>query len=113
MHEVGIVQSALQTAFEEARKSQATRIHLLRLRVGALSGVVPDALGFAFEALTSGTMAEGAKLEVEEVPATWWCEPCGKEFETREYLGQCPACQQPSNQLCRGRELHLATIEVS
>jgi hydrogenase nickel incorporation protein HypA/HybF len=113
MHEVGIVQSALQTALEEARKSGATRIHLLRLRVGALSGVVPDALGFAFEALSQGTMAEGARLEVDPVPATWWCEPCQKEFLSQDYFNQCPDCQQASAQLRRGRELHLASIEVS
>ncbi len=60
MHELSIMQSALSLALDQARQAGAARVHTIRLRIGALSGVVPDALEFAFEALTPGTMAEGA-----------------------------------------------------
>lgn len=76
MHEVGIMMDALAIAAEQARASGGARIHCVRLRVGALSGVVRDALEFAFETLSQGTMAEGGTLEIEEVPARWWCSTC-------------------------------------
>ena len=65
MHELSIMQSALSLALDQARQAGASRVHTIRLRIGALSGVVPDALEFAFEALVPGTLAEGAKLAVE------------------------------------------------
>ena len=74
MHELSIMESALNLALEQARKNGAVRVHALRLRIGALSGVVPDALQFAFEALTPGTAAEGAELLIDNVPARFWCQ---------------------------------------
>ena len=76
MHELSIMQSALSLALNQAQQAGAARVHMIRLRIGALSGVVPDALEFAFEALTPGTMAEGARLAVEHVPARFWCAAC-------------------------------------
>jgi hydrogenase nickel incorporation protein HypA/HybF len=70
MHEAGLMQTALELAAAHARAAGAVRIHRLCLRVGDLSGVVPEALEFAFRALSVGGPAEGAVLEIERVPAT-------------------------------------------
>ena len=112
MHEFSIMQSALNQALREARLAGAARVHEIRLRVGVLSGVVPDALQFAFEALTPGTPAEGARLTIEEVPARFWCAPCGKEFVSANLYAECPDCGHPSNELRAGRELELSSMEV-
>ena len=80
MHEVSILQSVLETAQDCARKENARHIHLIRLRIGALSGVVEEALNFAFEVLSEDSMAQGGKMEIERVPATYRCGDCGKEF---------------------------------
>ena len=55
MHELGIMESAVDAALREARAHQASRIHRLVLRIGALSGVEPDSLRFAFDVVTAGT----------------------------------------------------------
>jgi hydrogenase nickel incorporation protein HypA/HybF len=112
MHEFSIMQSALDQALREAGRAGATRVHEIRLRVGVLAGVVPDALQFAFEALTDGTIAQGAKLTVEEVPARFWCEPCRREFVSDNLYSECPSCGTPSNELRAGRELELNSMEV-
>ena len=52
MHELSIMEGALALALEQARQAGARKLHVIRLRVGAMSGVVPEALQFAFEALT-------------------------------------------------------------
>ncbi len=113
MHEVGIIQGALDLAIQTARNNGATRIHELRLRIGVLSGVVPDALNFAFEVVRQGTMADEARLEVETVPMVCWCPQCQREFAPGDFPCECPDCHGLSAELRRGRELELASMEVS
>jgi hydrogenase nickel incorporation protein HypA/HybF len=113
MHEVGIAQNLLESAEISARKSGGTQIHCLRLRVGAMSGVVPEALQFAFEVVRQGTMANEAILEIEAIPAVCWCEPCQKEFTIDEVGYVCPLCNAQSLKLRRGRELELVSLDIS
>ena len=113
MHELGIVQSTLDCAVKSARTSGASRIHVLRMRVGVLTGIVPDALTFAFEIARQGTMAEAGSLEIELVPVSCWCSACKKEFSSPDLLYECPECHQLSNQLRKGRELEIVSVEVS
>jgi hydrogenase nickel incorporation protein HypA/HybF len=112
MHELSIMESALGLAVEQARQAGAKRVHVIRLRIGALSGVVPEALEFAFEALTPGTAAEGARLDVEHIPARFWCGTCTREFEAENMFPECPGCQRPSAELRAGREMELASLEI-
>ncbi len=113
MHEISIMQGTLDLALETAKASAAKKIHCLRLRVGAMTGVVPEALQFAFEVLSEGTMAAGARLEIETVPARCWCPECQREFDSADWLQQCPNCQRTSGELRRGLELELASVEIS
>jgi hydrogenase nickel incorporation protein HypA/HybF len=112
MHELSIMESALNLALEQARLNGAVRVHALRLRIGALSGVVPDALQFAFEALTPGTAAEGAELIIDNVPARFWCQACQCEFQADDMFAECPTCSAPSGDLRAGREMELASMEI-
>jgi hydrogenase nickel incorporation protein HypA/HybF len=112
MHELAIMQSALSLALDQAQQAGAVRVHSIRLRIGALSGVVPDALSFAFEALTPGTLAEGAQLAIEPVPARFWCARCTREFQSDDLFGECPDCHNCSGELRAGREMELASLEI-
>jgi hydrogenase nickel incorporation protein HypA/HybF len=113
MHEVGIVQSTLDLALKQAKASGATQIHELRMRVGVMTGVVPEALTFAFEIARQGTLASSARLEIETVPLSCWCQKCQTEFPCADYNNLCPQCQQPSADFRKGRELELVSMEVS
>lgn len=112
MHELSIMDGALNLALDEARRAGAERVHEIRLRIGALSGVVPEALQFAFEALTPGTPAEGAKLSIENVPARFWCAACAREFRSNDLFAECPDCHQFSGDLRAGREMELTSMEI-
>ena len=112
MHELSIMQSALDQVLEQARQAGASRVHAIRLRIGTLSGVVPDALQFAFEALAAGTPAEGAKLIIEDVPARFWCASCNQEFKATRMFAECPDCHRSSAELRAGREMELTSMEV-
>lgn len=106
------MESALGLAVEHARGAGALRICAIRLRIGALSGVVPEALRFAFEALAPGTLAEGAEMSIDPVPARFWCASCEREFEAADMLAQCPGCGHVSRELRAGREMELACLEI-
>ncbi|MDD3180389.1 MAG: hydrogenase maturation nickel metallochaperone HypA [Opitutaceae bacterium] len=113
MHEVSIIQGMLELAEKTAKGSGATRIHRLHLRVGAMSGVVPESLSFAFEVVREGTMAAEAELSIEFIPPVCWCPRCQEEFGSIKYVFECPKCHQFSRDLRKGRELELADMEVS
>ena len=106
------MQSALTLALEKARQAGASHVHVIRLRIGALSGVVPDALQFAFEALAPGTPAENGQLAIENVPARFWCATCAREFQSDDLFAECPNCHAPSGELRAGREMEVASLEV-
>lgn len=113
MHELSLMTAAMEQAQALARKNNATRIHVIRMRVGALSGVVPEALEFAFEALKPGTPAENGKLEIERLPATFHCGGCGRDLALQQVEFDCPECGGPLTLAGGGRELELADMEIS
>jgi hydrogenase nickel incorporation protein HypA/HybF len=112
MHEVGIMEEILTLATEHAARHDARRICRLTVRVGALSGVDADALRFAFDAVTPGTVAEGAEFRLEAVPVACFCPGCRCEFEPAELFYECPRCGRLTADVRRGRELELASLEV-
>lgn len=107
------MQDTLAIALRRAAEEGAQRIHRLTMRIGPLSGVVPEALEFAFDVLAQGTIAEGAKLEVERVPIRCYCPTCRLEFQPEDFLYECPRCHDSRVEVHAGRELELASLEVS
>ena len=113
MHEVGLMQHALDLALAAAERQEASRIHRITLRVGALAGVEAEALEFAFAVVTAGTAAAGAVFEIEQVPLICFCEGCQAEFQPPTPFFECPRCGQLSQQVRSGQELELVSLEVS
>jgi hydrogenase nickel incorporation protein HypA/HybF len=113
MHEVGLMHQALGIAQDTAARHGAERIIRLTLRVGAHSGVVPEALTFAFEALSPGTAAEGAALVIEPVAVVCHCSACDRDFEPPDFTYECPACCRVCTDVRRGRELEVCSLEVA
>lgn len=113
MHEAGLAQTALDIATERARERDATRIHALVLRVGDLSGVALEALRFALEALSAGTLADGARFEIEVVPIECRCSRCDRPFRPTDVVYACPICGAISSDVLQGHELTLHAMEVT
>jgi hydrogenase nickel incorporation protein HypA/HybF len=111
MHEVGIMNDVLDIAVEAALEAGAERITLLKLKVGELSGVVPDSLTFAFDVLAKDTIANGAEFSIETIPATYQCADCGREFVGIVAV-LCSFCQGKTA-ISHGYELIVSSIEVS
>ncbi len=113
MHEVGLMENALAIALDYAERDQASRIHKICLRVGSLSGVESDALRFAFDIVTRNTIAEAAQLEIADCPTRCYCVACQTEFEPVDMGYECPNCHSWSTSILQGKELELASLEVS
>jgi len=112
VHEMGITQGILESSFEAARNAGSVRITEIRISVGELTEVVEFALQFAFEALTPGTMAEGATLVVNHVSAQSHCNACDTDFEHDRFQMTCPSCESFDVTLLHGRELQIDSIEA-
>ena len=112
MHEMGITQGILSASLEAAEKAGAERITEIRITVGELTEIQEFALQFAFEALTPGTIAEGAKLTVNHVGARSHCNDCGADYDHDRFQMVCTKCDSLNVTLLHGRELLIDSIET-
>lgn len=111
MHELSLIQGLLETVSQSAAENSITRVSLVKLVVGECHGALPEALEFAFQVLTPGTVCEGAALEMETIPALLLCRQCGREFRSAEFPFLCVSCGAGGARLIRGKELYLDYYE--
>jgi len=109
VHELPITQSVVDAVCERAGDR---RVHSVRVQVGALTAVLPDAMRFCFELAVQGTVAEGARLDIDERPAAVHCRGCGADAVLPDFLLLCP-CGSADVQITAGRELRILSMEVS
>ena len=112
MHELSIANSILEAVQAEAQRRPGVRVSKVGVRIGELSGVVPEALSFGFEVLVRGTEWQPLKLEIETVPRRQRCPHCAHTFAVLNYEVACPQCGAPETDCVGGDELDLAYLEV-
>jgi len=110
MHEAAICEALLDQLASLAGRNGWSRILRVKVQLGLLSGVVPEALEFAFEALSQGTPAEGAVLEMETEPARFSCDACG-DLDLNRLDFTCPNCGGSLRLLQAGRGILLCEIQ--
>ena len=113
MHELSLMEAVRDQALEAALAEGATRITAISLRIGSLAGVEPEALRFAHTVVMAGTIASGAELRIEVVIASFFCESCQQGFDSEQGDCLCFRCGSFSRRLLQGRELELASLELS
>ncbi|AGK96654.1 MAG: hydrogenase maturation nickel metallochaperone HypA [Clostridium sp.] len=111
MHEVSIMENTINIISEKAKENNLKNISKITIKIGELSGVMSDSLIFAFNSLSKGTIAEGAKFLIEKVDATAMCDDCGITFEIDHFNKLCPNCNKFSTNILSGYELYVNTIE--
>jgi len=112
MHEMGITQGIIESAVNAAEEAGMARITEVRVSIGELTEIVEFALQFAFEALTPGTMAQGATLVVNHVSAASHCNDCGADYDHDRFQMLCTECGSMNVKLLKGRELQIDSIEA-
>lgn len=109
MHEAGIAAEILEIAKQQALAHGNARVVEVTVRVGDMSGVVPEALEFAFEALREGRAA-GAALVVKRIAVLAKCQTCGKESRPgADLVLWCGGCGSPLR-VAEGEELTIESV---
>lgn len=109
MHELSIAQGVVEICQQHA---EGKRVLGVTLEVGTLSGVVPEALEFCFEASTRGTLLEGARLDIDRVVASGYCSGCNRTSPIGSYFDPCPLCGASPLEVRSGEELRVKDLEV-
>ena len=101
-----------EIAEAEARRHGAEAIERIRVLIGSLSGVDPEAFRLAGEVVCSEGLLAGAHLELQVIKARAFCSPCQQPFAVNDGICLCPRCGTISPDLLQGRELDLASLEL-
>ncbi len=109
---MGIANSILEGVAKELQRRPGSCAVKVGVRIGELAGVDPDALSFAFEALTLDTEFAGLSIDIEYVRPRSRCRECNREFEVRNYELLCPACGSLNTERISGDELEFAYLEI-
>jgi hydrogenase nickel incorporation protein HypA/HybF len=112
VHELSLIASVFDILEEKAREHGASRVTAVVLRVGRMSGVVPDLLESAFDIYKKGTLAEGARLELAIVPVRLRCPDCGGATVREDTDFSCAACGSRRVEIVEGRELIVEKIDL-
>jgi hydrogenase nickel incorporation protein HypA/HybF len=108
MHELALMESVVCAVGE---RIGAARVVAVRLEVGRLAAVVPEALRFCFDVCARGTTLEGASLTIDEIPGRGQCRACGAEQPLESFYADCP-CGSTDFAVLAGQELRVKTVEV-
>jgi hydrogenase nickel incorporation protein HypA/HybF len=113
MHEMALAESMLEIVAESARRNGASRVTAVRLDLGTLSRVEPDALRFCFEAVTRGSIADRARLEIAMTAGQAWCMPCGETVPLSHLGDPCPRCGSYQLSVTGGEDMRVKEIEIA
>ena len=115
MHELSICQGIVETA--TAALLDLSRplppVTTVTVRIGRLTGVVPDSLRYYFDLLAPDTALAGAALVIEEVPIRGCCADCSARFTIDVLCFTCPACGSGFVELLSGRELQVVSLDTA
>ena len=112
MHELSIALSIVDMAQEEAERRNV-QVEAVHLELGALSGVVKEALLFSYEIACDGTLLAGSRLVVKDVPIEVFCPGCGaaKTLRSLQWF-HCPDCGAATSEILHGKELAITALEL-
>ena len=112
MHEMSLAEGIRRIVLDQARSHGFSRVTLLRLEIGRFAGVEKPALEFAFDVVMRGSPAEGARLEMIDLPGKALCYDCMKTVEIAARLDPCPLCGGGKLIPDGGDEMRIRDMEV-
>jgi hydrogenase nickel incorporation protein HypA/HybF len=109
MHELGITNGIVEFCAERAGAERVTRV---RLEIGQLSALLPDAVRFCFDVCAKNTVVEGALLEIIETPGRAVCRDCNGEMAMTQLFGRC-RCGSANLLVIAGEEMKIREMELA
>ncbi|MDD4572285.1 MAG: hydrogenase maturation nickel metallochaperone HypA [Clostridia bacterium] len=111
MHEMSLMENALQVVDDLMVNYNGAKVNEIVLKVGRLANCIPGALEFAFEALTREGPYKDAKLVIEKEPVLLKCAECSQVFEAGEFPWTC-TCGSNAIEIIGGTEVYVANIDI-
>lgn len=112
MHEMSLAEGVLQIIEDSAREQNFSRVKAVWLEIGQLSSVEPEAMRFCFDAVTKGSIADRARLEIVIVDGGGQCLNCGQTVRIAAVYDACPACGGYPVNPRTGTEMRIRELEV-
>ncbi len=112
MHELTVTESILEISLRHGREANAVRITDLYLVIGQLASIVDDSVAFYWDIVAEGTLAEGAKLHFQRIPAEMQCRDCDTRFKLSGKDHACPKCGGAHIHVIAGEEFYLESIDI-
>lgn len=112
MHEVSLAEGVLQLIEDYRRAEGFSSVRLVQLEIGRMAEVEIEAMRFCFDSVVRGSVADGAVLEIVEVPGQGWCAICQRTVAMTALFDACPDCGHFPLQVTGGREMRLSELEV-
>ncbi|MGH7919731.1 MAG: hydrogenase maturation nickel metallochaperone HypA [Candidatus Dormibacteraceae bacterium] len=109
MHEMAITQGVVTAIGERLPDAEVVRV---KLEIGKLSGVMADSVRFCFEIVTTGTLFEGAELQIDEPAGRARCRRCGAVRDLPNLILLCD-CGSADLEVLSGTELLIKEVEVA
>jgi len=113
MHELAITQELVSLAQSQALAHDAQQISSITVEIGALSGVVAEAVAFCYDSCTLGTILEGSELKINSIAALGWCPDCEGQREMNSVSLACAECGGFFIKPEQGTELRLVELETA
>lgn len=112
MHEMSVCLNILEILQSSAREHHFDKVKTVVIELGKLGCLDPDVLRYTFSIAAENTLAEGARLDIVELPLHAWCHNCGKQVEPGTEFGPCPLCGSPDLRLESGQEMNIKELKV-
>ncbi|MCA0043219.1 hydrogenase maturation nickel metallochaperone HypA [Celeribacter litoreus] len=113
MHEMSLAEGIRTVIEDSARVNGFDHVKKVRVEIGKFAGVEKPALEFAFDVVMRGSVAEGAILEMIDLPGKAMCYDCAKEVEIEHRLDLCPICGGGKLMPSGGDEMRIKDLEVN
>lgn len=114
MLEPQIAADTARAILSSAEQVHASRVVSAQLVIGSMRVVDEEELRQHLASMLRGSVAEGAKIEIERPPATMRCLDCGEVYEIhldKPASYDCPSCKSGHHAIESGMELELGEVQ--
>ena len=115
MHELSIATNIVRLACEAVENAGSDdQVSLVKVRIGALAGVVTESLLFAWDVAAEGTRCEHAQIQIQEIPGKIKCPSC-EQITILSHPPRfiCGSCSTKSGDVVSGHELDILSLELA
>ena len=122
MHEGSIASAIVRSVLEQASRRHADEIVSITLAIGKLTFISQTQLLFWLENGFENTAADGAQIEIDEIPGVYQCHACQHVGEidlvddpayhlTLPHFA-CTVCQSHDIEIVKGKEMVIRRIQI-